>query len=276
MMRDPRGFTLIELLIAAAIAIVLLGVVTAGLRSGASTTALIQTEQRLLEDLRATGNFVADTLAGAAYIYPPGTRLTLNTASSYTVHNPATGNNTWVVGRHRIIAALLPPQAPGSTCSASQTDGCVAFVAFYALPRQWVVDHACRPTVKTTCPGPDPANDANALVVYYYLRYLADTHIPDAPPTSVAGSAGTLLADYIDPNGFQVQHLRCTAFQNGQVLRYAACPPVTPARTTANKYVGGSQLVLGLKGRLVRRGRAILVPRTPLEFHIAPRNLPLE
>jgi len=275
-MRTPRGFTLIELLIAAAIAVVLLGIVTAGLRSGASTTVLIQTQQRLLEDLRATGNFVADTLAGAAYVYPPGTRLSLNTASSYTVHNPATGNNTWVVGLHRMIAALLPPQTPGGTCSASQTDGCVAFVAFYALPRKWVVDHACRPTVKTNCPGPDPANDTSALVVYYYLRYLADTRIPDAPPTHVAGSAGTLLADYIDPKGFQVRYLRCTAFQNGQVLRYEACPPATPTRTITNKYVGASQLTLDLKGRLVRRGRAIQVPRTPLEFHIAPRNLPLE
>lgn len=95
------GFTLIEMLIAAAIGVVILTLIAAGLRSSGDSLRFIQNNQLLTEDLRNAGNLISDYLSVAAFVYPPGVTLSIGSAGGYSVRNPRTGDNTWQTGLDR-------------------------------------------------------------------------------------------------------------------------------------------------------------------------------
>jgi Tfp pilus assembly protein PilE len=273
-MRASDGFGLVELLIAAAIAIIILGLITQGIKGGASATALVQNRQKLLEDLRASGNFLADTLSNAAYIYPPGTQITLNTKSSYTVHNTNVSphSNVWVVGRDPFVAGLLPPEIPGDACQPDKdeddytTSGCLYFVAFYAIQRHYIVKHAGG----TANPGKDTQNKDDK-VLYYYSKVTPDRQVPDPPPTIFGGASGSLVADYLAPDGMEVAIEQCA----GHLTTVTGCPGdglATPEPSANNSAL---RVKVSLQGRLVRQ-REVFVPSKPskpLDFYFAPRNL---
>lgn len=295
-----HGFTLIELLVASAIALLVLGLVAGGIQSGSSATGVIQTQQQMLEDVRIAGNYMADSLASAVYVFPPGTTLTLG-GSGYTTKNPATGNNTWKVGTHPIVALITPPKNTQEWCpigsAASELDGCYQFKAYYALRRGDVVASA----TKAENPGADPKND-NQWTVYEYREnlqpssvssgtwnplYDPDTskttylyplpQVPDGAilslPRAYTAASGSLLADFIQPNaGFSLD------FANKQCNTVDAKGNMTPDPTNCSAVVTGdpertyslARITLTIAGQKLGWQNAA----TPsLNFVLSPRNL---
>jgi type II secretory pathway pseudopilin PulG len=261
-----QGITLIEMLIAAVIGVALLGLIAAGLRSGSDSLRFVQNSQLLTEDLRNAGNLVSDYLATAAFIYPPGVTLTIGAAGGFTVRNPRTNNNTWVIGQDPAIALLQPPR---------RIDGVdvVKFVMIYPLNRGWVTSRA----TGAENPGPDPANDGKWLL-YVYERNLAvgsdrlPNGLPSSIPISIPGSSGNLLADYVQPGGFVVSYSDCLAFDEAGIATLTPCPAAPPSPLGAEH--SAARVGFSLQGEIRQGGRDTRIPANPLRFEAAPRNLP--
>jgi len=259
------GITLIEMLIAAVVGVAILGLIAAGLRSGNDSLRFVQNSQILTEDLRNAGNLVSDYLSTAVFIYPPGTTLTIGSAGGYTVRNPRTNNNTWQIGQDPAIALLQPPRMEGGVEQ-------VKFVMIYPLNRGWVVSRA----TGAENPGPDPANNDKWLL-YIYERNLAvgsnrlPNGLPVTIPTTIPGSTGNLLADYVQPNGFTVSFPDCLAFEEG-LATLIPCPSAPPLPLRAEH--SAVRVRFSLQGEIRQGGRDFRVPANPLRFEVAPRNLP--
>ena len=134
-MRRSAGFTIIELLIAAFILVIILGIITAGISSGGRVVGSVITDAVLIEDTRVAGQMIADGVSKAAYVYPPSTTLKLSNNGA-TSRNPATGNGTWTVGKHPIIAYLERPEDLSGTCSGgANREACATVVAYYPVRR---------------------------------------------------------------------------------------------------------------------------------------------
>jgi len=260
------GLTLIEMLIAALIGVAILSLVAAGLRSGSDGLRFVQNSQLLTEDLRNAGNLMGDYLSTAAFIYPPGTVITLNSTSSYTVRNPNTNTNTWRIGQDPAIALLQPPTVE---------DGVevVKFVMIYPLNRGWVVSRASG----AENPGPDPANNSKWLL-YVYERSLPvgssrlPNGLPISIPTVISGSAGNLLADYVQQGGFAVNYSDCLGFDEAGLATPAPCPATVPSSLRAEH--SAVRVRFSLQGEIRHGGQDSRVPASPLRFEVAPRNLP--
>ncbi len=265
---NKQGFSLLELLLASVIALVLLGLVVGALQGASDSTQIIQDQQVLLEDLRNAGNLINDYIALATFVFPPGTTLSLNSSSAFTVYNQQTNANTWRVGQDPILAAILPPPDRGIACNGGvNPDGCLRFVAFYALRREWVMAQA--PASERL--EPSPANNG-AWVLFTYQTTLAQSSLPANAniATSYSGGRGVFLADYLRPsNGLIVNYLSC---QSGANLA-ATCPAAGPVALTDQ--LGASRLTVSLQAQIQRAGRTTLMPASPLVFQISPRNLPL-
>lgn len=266
MKRD--GFSLLELLISSLIALVLLGLIVGALRSASDSTQVIQDQQVLLEDLRNAGNLISDYISLATFVFPPGTTLTLNSSSAYTVHNQQTNDNTWRVGQDPILAAILPPQDQGLSCNGgANPDGCLRFVAFYALRRGWIMAQA--PVTERL--EPSPANEGG-WVLFTYQTTLAQGSLPANAniATTYSGGRGVFLADYLrSASGLNITYLGCQSGANLAVT----CPAAGPAALTDQS--GASRLMVTLQAQIERAGRSTLMPVSPLSFQINPRNLPL-
>ncbi len=260
------GLTLIEMLIAALIGVAILGLIAAGLRSGSDSLRFVQNSQILTEDLRNAGNLVSDYLSTAAFVYPPGVTLTIGSAGGYSVRNPRTNDNTWQVGRDPAIALLQPPRLEGGV-------EVVKFVMIYPLNRGWVVARASG----AENPGPDPANNDKWLL-YIYERNLEvgssrlPNGLPATIPTTIAGSSGNLLADYVQPGGFGVSYANCLGFDEEGLATLAPCPATPPIPLRAEH--SAVQVRFSLQGEIRQGGRDSRVPASPLRFEAAPRNLP--
>jgi type II secretory pathway pseudopilin PulG len=261
-----QGITLIELLIAAVIGVAILSLIAAGLRSGNDSLRFVQNSQLLTEDLRNAGNLVSDYLATAAFIYPPGVTLTIGGAGGFTVRNPRTNNNTWVIGQDPAIALLQP---------ARVIDGVevVKFVMIYPLNRGLVVSRA----TGAENPGPDPANDGKWLL-YIYERNIEvgssrlPNGLPVSIPTTVPGSTGNLLADYVQPGGFVVSYSDCLGFDEAGLATLTPCPAAPPSPLRAEQ--SAVRVGFSLQGEIRQGGRDSRIPANPLRFEAAPRNLP--
>lgn len=261
------GITLIEMLIAAVISVAILGLIAAGLRSSSDSLRFVQNSQLLTEDLRNAGNLVSDYLSTAAFIYPPGVTLTIGSAGGYTVRNPSTNNNTWRIGQDPAIALLQPPFV--------DEDGVlkVKFLMFYPLNRGWVVSRASG----AENPGPDPANNDKWLLYIYERNIPVGTSrlpndLPATIPTTVLGSTGNLLADYVQPGGFVVTYGDCLGFDEAGLATLAPCPAAPPAPLRPEH--SAVRVRFSLQGEIRQGGRDSRVPANPLRFEAAPRNLP--
>ncbi|MGK0618508.1 PilW family protein [Meiothermus cerbereus] len=260
------GITLIEMLIAAVVGVAILGLIAAGLRSGSDSLRFVQNAQLLTEDLRNAGNLVSDYLSTAAFIYPPGTTLSIGSANGYTVRNPRNGTNTWQIGQDPAIALLQPPRMEGGV-------EVVKFVMIYPLNRGWVVSRA----TGAENPGPDPANN-NKWLLYIYERNLTvggnrlPNGLPATIPTTIPDSSGNLLADYVQPGGFVVSYPDCLGFDEGGLATLVPCPSTAPLPLRAEHSAG--RVRFSLQGEIRQGGRDSRVPANPLRFEVAPRNLP--
>lgn len=295
-----HGFTLIELLVASAIALLVLGLVASGIQSGSSATRVIQTQQQMLEDVRVAGNYIADTVASAVYVFPPGTTLTIG-GNGYTSKNPSSNNNIWTVGTDPVIALITPPSLTNQQCkysgSQSQDPSCYQFKAFYILNRGAVVTAA----TGAENPGTDPINNSRWMIYEYrenlrpssasggtwndlYEQNMSKTNWLNPLPEVAQGAlpslvrlygnntgGGNLLADYIQPNaGFSLDFATssCNAWlQAKKTLVQSSCVAVTgdPERTYSL-----ARISLTLVAQKLGQQPAT----TPtLSFMLSPRNL---
>lgn len=300
-----HGFTLIELLVASVVALLVLGLVASGIQSGSSATSVIQTQQQLGDDVRIAGNYIADSLASAVYVFPAGTALTVG-PSGYTTKNPATNNNTWVVGTHPIIAAITPPRDTNQWCPTTSSNGelagCYQFKAYYALRRGDVVAAA----TGADNPGADPSNN-NQWVIYEYRENLQPgtgafttwnplyeqdnikpTYLYPLPevPQGLLGTltrvytnnkgGGNLLADFIQPNaGFSLDFAtdQCsTVDAKFNIIRDGEPNPTCTKTFTTDpdRTYSLSRITLTIVGQKLGRQNT----STPsLNFVLSPRNL---
>ncbi len=261
-----KGLSLVEMLIAAVIGVVILTLIAAGLRSGSDSLRFVQNAQLLTEDLRNAGNLVGDYLSSAAFVYPPGVTLSLGSVNGYSVRNPRTGDNTWRTGLDPVIALLQPPRVENGV-------EVVKFVMIYPLNRGWVVARA----TGAENPGPDPANNDKWLLYIYERNLLVDSNrlpngLPAVLPTTIPGSSGNLLADYVQPGGFVVNFANCLGFDEEGLAMPVPCPAAPPAQLRAEH--SAAQVHFSLQGEIRQGGRDARVPASPLRFEAIPRNLP--
>ncbi|GEM84703.1 PilW family protein [Meiothermus hypogaeus] len=265
------GITLIEMLIAAVIGAAILGLIAAGLRSSSDSLRFVQNSQLLTEDLRNAGNLVSDYLSTASFVYPPGTVITLNTLSSYTVRNPVTNTNVWTIGTHPAVAMLRPK---------NPSNGEFLFVMIYAMNRGWVTNR----TPTSEIPERSVPNDDKWVLYIYEYEVNVDVtnRLPNGLPltiptrfplVSTSGSnSGKLLADYVGSNRFTLSYPDCLGFDEAGIATLVSCPATPPTPLLAAH--SAARVVFSLQGEIRQGGRDSRVPANPLRFEAAPRNLP--
>jgi len=294
---QKRGFTIIELLIATSITLLLLGLITQGFRWAGTSTRLTQDRKVALEDLRSAGNYIADQLSQAYFIYPPGSVLNLsstNATFSYTLPtNPLIVGNT-------SIAAILPPVDNTAACSATNQTGCLRFFAAYTIPRSTIIaaqQSGGFPAAAKINDDPTNANDSVLMVYWAWIQNATGpqpftwitrdfvytgsgaqnlNNLTVYSPTSNTNIYGSLLADYLSPTtGFSVTYNNClipnSTYSSTSVSNI--CPAVTGASTLTplNSIV---QLSFTLQSQMTREGASTAV--IPLTFQSASRNLILK
>ena len=130
---NSQGITIVELLISSVILLVILGVITQGMQSGGQVVTSVISDTELLEDTRVAAQMIADGVARAVYVYPPGAAITLNQSVTWRVKNPKTNNNKWLVGQDPIVAFLESPKRSNGTCSDDSETAKESCIIFYGL-----------------------------------------------------------------------------------------------------------------------------------------------
>jgi type II secretory pathway pseudopilin PulG len=274
-MKSATGLTLVELLIAGAILIVILGLVTSGIQSGSGVVTQVVSEGEILEDTRVAAQLIADSVAKAVYVYPPGAVLTLNSAGSWTVLNPKTNKNLWRIGTDPMLAFIEAPQRTDVACSDSETgkDGCLYFVAYYPVKRSTV---AKQDEYKYLF---EAQNDSSWMLFEYRKRLdtgklNADTVLPLSSLTGLKQVQGRILADYIVPDtGFQILNPVCrTRITESQLPTESATVCEDFKKLYDPFYLKTmSSAQFTLQARVVRGMRTVETPVFILA--VAPRNL---
>lgn len=271
---SSKGVTSLELLLSATILLVILGVITQGIQGGSQVVTSVISDTELLEDTRITAQMIADGVARAVYVYPPGATLTLNQSSSWRVKNARTNTNRWLIGTDPIIAYLEAPKRSEGHCSdasESAREACLYFMAYYALPRAVVTQHLSYLQ--------DPQND-NTWVLFEYRRRLdlthldADTLIPTGPDSGLIQTTAEMVADYLVPEeGFLLSDTVC---RKRLIISEAGDASSQVCADFSENY-DPYYLKTLLSGRVkllasVRRGRQSFQTPT-FQFSLAPRNL---
>ena len=273
-MQDKNGFSVVELLTVSSILLILLGIITQGLISGGQVTQKIVVESDLLEDARAMGNMIADSITRAIYVYPPGVDLELSTANEPTTLNPVTGLSLWTVGNDPIIAFLERPEntSTSAPCSDAEPEGCIFFNAYYPVARSEVTkDSGPYPYLK------DVANEATWMLFEYRMRLditYADVIRGLTPiPTGnlLAGEKGTIVAEYLTENNFNVFFDRC--YDDLGYLNDSNNDNIPDCNGLDTKSIYASVVSGSFNFEQERKQRRSF-KGTELAFAIAPRNLP--
>ncbi|MEM7734673.1 MAG: type II secretion system protein [Deinococcota bacterium] len=277
-MRRQDAFTLVELLVAMAIFSTILVLVMSALRTGSNALTTIVGEADIIEDARAASAIIADEINQAAYIYPPGSVLTLGTAG-YTTVNPNTGNRTWTVGDDPILAMITVPDTNEGDCD-DNTEFCYTFVAYYPVARGEVSDEV--PYLA------DPANDngANEKWVLYEFRANLDvgassedfyeTYFIDGEPipTNFGNIAGQILVDYVIPDSLEVNigEDDCYPGETSQNDEYfVGGQPCESVNDRSDIYASVAVGEFVFRSGRSRRGRNYRSPE--IRFSLAPLNL---
>jgi type II secretory pathway pseudopilin PulG len=274
-MKSRAGLTLVELLLAGAILIVILGLVTSGIQSGSGVVTQVVSEGEILEDTRVAAQLIADGVAKAVYIYPPGAVLTLNSAGSWTVLNPKTNKNLWRIGVDSMLAFIEAPQRTDIACADTETgkDGCLYFVAYYSVKRSTV---AKQDEYKYLA---EAKNDSSWMLFEYRKRLdtaklNADTTLPLSSLTGLKQVQGRILADYIVADtGFQILNPVCRKRITESELAVESASVCDDFKKLYDpfylKTMSSAQFTL--QARVVRGTRAVETPIFTLA--VAPRNL---
>jgi type II secretory pathway pseudopilin PulG len=280
-MRKNAGLTLVELLVAAAIMLVVLGLITSGIQSGSGVVTQVVSEGEILEDTRVAAQLIADTVAKAVYVYPPGATLTLNSAGSWTVLNPRTNKNLWRIGTDPMLAFIEAPKRTDLPCvfidekgkKQNNEDACLFFVAYYPVKRSTVAKQ------KNYSYLTEAQNDSSWMLFEYrksldHSKLSADTPLPLSSQTGLKEVQGRILADYIVPTtGFQIINQVCrTRITESEVATEGAsvCKDLeTFYDPFYLKTMSSAQFTL--QAKVTRGTRTVETPVVTLA--ITPRNL---
>ena len=267
-----KGFSLLELLIAGAILVLLLGLIATGIGSGANTVDTLVSETDLTQDTRVAGQLIADEVARALYIYPPGTNLSLNTPSSFTTRNPSTNSNVWKVGHDPILAFLQSPRDESQVCDGDTPAGCLYFVAYYPIKRSLYLAESSFGQYLS-----DVRNE-DALILLEYRKRLDSGALErgDEVPVNIGGGRGRLLADFVAPGGFAVPRFSmvCQLFNQPDASAEHCAVLESASQEPGFKSVPSNTLVsakIELEARYVKRRGVAVTPRT--SHSVAKRNV---
>lgn len=192
-MRGPRwrqaGLTLVELLVGMALMGIVLAALVAYFSQSGRVSTQSSTRAELQQEVLNAQQLIAGKLKEAWYVYPPGQTLVMAASDAPTVRNPVTGNQSWTVGTHPLLAMVLPPESG---------TGPYRFFAYYPVKRSvWVSGTAA---TSWRNPGPDAANEETWVIAEYRGSIAAGAGgAPPATPPSVPAGTANLLADYIAP-----------------------------------------------------------------------------
>lgn len=275
-MRRRAAFTVVELLVAMAIFGAILVLVMSALRTGSNALGTIVGEADIIEDARAASAIIADEINQAAYIYPPGTTLTLN-KSGYTTVNPNTGDRTWTVGEDPIIAMITAPNTEAMGDCDSDPAFCYTFVAYYPVARSLVAQNL--PYLA------DATNDEGANAKWVLYEYRNNLDIGASPreflnlqgdiPNAFGGRAAQILVDYVIPDSLEVNigerdcypGYREPSRAEEYVVGFETCANVSKDDIYASVAAGEFAFRSGRS----RRGRDYRSPE--IRFALAPLNL---
>ena len=286
------GFTLIELLIASAVSLIVLGIIAQAIGGSGRTVNQYVTRSDLLEDTRTAGQLMADEVAKAVYIFPPGYTLALG--SDYTTRRP--GGGAWVTGQDDkpILAFVKAPKTPGNECSADpavQTptknfDGCVRLMAYYPVLRSDVLGGA----TAASRPANDPGNGTVWTLFEFaqplpYRNFDAKSSTTAIVPTDFSKSTtwlpANMLADYIKPwdgtsAGFSVAYGDCRKGEGNSISAVACHDGALSSALPYNPDYRNSvtRASFSLQGSAASGSGVVQTPS--LKFPVAPRNLPLQ
>ena len=267
MRATQQGFSLLELLIAGAILVIILGLVATGIGSGANAVDTLVSETDLTQDTRVAGQLIADELARATYVYPPGAALSLNSRGSFTTRNPRTNSNIWQVGSDPILALLQSPENIEQDCERDTPAGCIYFVAYYPIKRSVYLANSSFGRYLS-----DVRNeDAHVLMEYRKRLDLRELEPAESVPLEITRGQGRLLADFIAPDGFTVPRADMVCQVHNQPdVRSEHCIVLE----SDYKGIPEDTLTSGtfdLMARYVRRRGVATTPR--VSYMIAKRNL---
>lgn len=282
-MNRTEGFTLVELLIGLFLTGLILVFIGSLITSSAQDTSRISSNADVIKDGQIAQQLITGRLSEAIYVWP-------GTSSSFLLSSGVTTKNTvgipgqqWRVNTDPFVAMVLPPTGTASynttgtitNCTASTTDGCYRFFAYYAMKRSNLSILA-----STEKPKSDPINDNQWVLMEYRANLFDNTgsgawtpnYIQDYPggpkrltswPPAIyyissAGQprSGVLLVDYVQPNSVTFTVARPSGVATG---------PAVPNGTVnfsfkMQRLVGSSAL------------RATGMAGEPLGAVVSPRN----
>lgn len=274
---------MVELLVAMGIFMVILAAVTTSWIRTSDLVGGMVVKSDLVEDVRNASAIIADGVTRAVYVYPPGTRLTLNINPGQLLRNPVDGSNIFIVGNYvgskmsagstlgaltttPIIAFLEAEKNPSADCATNQ-EGCLTFIAYYFARRGTL-----------TAPGQsfdfidNPANSDKWMLLEYrnVMTFDSDALANLSLPVQTRGGQANLLVDYIDPEYLLMHYQDCATGEVNDPLR--PCPATTPLGSGDVKLSVFNGVVHWRAGISRQNGRRqYLSPEIP--FAIVPENL---
>lgn len=273
-----------ELLVAMGIFMVILAAVTTSWIRTSDLVGGLVVGSDLVEDVRNASAIMADGIANAVYVYPPGATLTLNLTPGGLIKNPNDNTNIFRVGNYvgtemqagtsvssstptPIIAFLEAAKDSNAVCTATATNGCLTFVAYY---------FASRATLTKSGEPFDFIRNALNDDKWMLLEYRSATTLTSARLEEVAlplrtqGGQAQLLTDYVDPRYLFLHYQDCATGQVANPLH--ACPATTPLGSGDFKLSVVNGMVRWRAGVSQRAGkRQYLSPE--ILFAMAPENL---
>ncbi len=277
-MKKNQGLSLVELLVAAAIFIVVLGLIFNGLQSSTRTVDTVLAESEIIQDIRLAGQIVTDNLSRAVYIYPPGSKITLNKSTTALVRNPNTGKNVWTIGKDPIIAFIQAPENPlldPENCVSAVKPGeindrnaCLRFIAYYTIVKEDFVkaDYSFSKFLRDD-------NNKEAWMLFEYrdvLPLVGRLSITNPPILTPEGVTPYLVADYLKPKTGFVPLAKFSCQKEG--VADPECNDISIVENTPLNYL--ETLAFGefqLEAEYKRRDKVI--KSSVLSFPIAPKNL---
>jgi prepilin-type N-terminal cleavage/methylation domain-containing protein len=191
------GFSLVELLVALGVLGIICTMVLQSVASSAQFSGTLNTSNELLREGQITVQLISNRVKEACYLHPNDTELSL-VNTGFTATNPFNTSNQsrWVIGKHPMVAMLLPPEPDSSD---------YRFFAYYAIPRSQYVNNA----TGAGNPGKDARNDSSVWMLMEYRSNIPN--VPAGTPCSsipalatyadsIRGKSGNLLLDYVSPD----------------------------------------------------------------------------
>lgn len=285
------GLSLVELLVAMGIFLTLLAAITISWIRTSDLVGGMVTESDLVEDARNASAIIADGLARAVYIYPPGSDIKLNTDPGKLLRNPVDNSNNFRVENYAgakaenidgittvssltsntkrpIIAFLEAEKKLGEPCNSVPSDGCLTFVAYYLAKRSSLT--AAGETFDFLG---DPSNGTKWMLLEYRRQVLRTTGnlgtqgIPKNPQNGQA----KLLLDYVDPEYLYIYFSQCGTGNAAKPLDDCATTvTLTGVDETKKTAVSGR---IRFRSGVSQRNKTRQYFTPEMSFAIAPRNL---